>query len=94
MPQVGGYTSVELDYPTTQPTRAHRPPARYIYIYIYIYYIYMMTTFDSLLMSCEDTRTKKGSSITVVITNRHMHAYTCVISLRKSCDCKVCVLAA
>ena len=29
MPQVGGYTSVEPDCPTTRSTRIRRPPTRY-----------------------------------------------------------------
>ena len=29
MPQVGVYTSVKSDHPTTRLTRTHRPPSRY-----------------------------------------------------------------
>ena len=51
MPQVGRYTSIEPDYSTTRPTRARRPPTRY-------------DDYLRYLMSFEDTRTKKGSSVT------------------------------
>ena len=71
MLQARGYTSVE-DHPTTQSTRARRPPARYN---DYLHYKYLVRI-QELGREHYDI---------VVMANGHTHAYTCRYS--HDCAC-------